>query len=236
MTQPKQPLADVFAARNFLKIIAGIDNFDVAQALAMAQAAAAGGAQAVDVAADAAIIQAVRERFPDLHVFASALDAAKLAAAARAGAHVVELGNFDAIYKTGGIVTGPQAVEWTRLARQAVPADVPLCATVPGCLAWDEQIQVAAQLQAAGADILQLEGCHDTALAVATAVAQAVQVPVFVSGGVEPKHVAAIRATGVHGLGVGHFVRKAGDQDAMNAATRVFAQALAAAPAASSAS
>ena len=82
-----QTLNAALQERRLLKVIAGIENFDLNSVVTIAKAAQAGGAQAVDIAADAALIKAVKEA-TNLIVFVSATEPAKLISAAANGAEV----------------------------------------------------------------------------------------------------------------------------------------------------
>ena len=65
-------LNTAFAQGHALKIISGLTNFDPANVLAVAKAAQQGGATFVDIAADAALVQQVREQI-SLPICVSAL-------------------------------------------------------------------------------------------------------------------------------------------------------------------
>ena len=100
MKQSLQALKAALQARNAVKVIAGIANFDLNNVLQVARAAEAAQAHAVDVAARPEIVKAVRE-VTSPAIFASSVEPQELAAAVAAGADVAELGNFDALYNQG---------------------------------------------------------------------------------------------------------------------------------------
>lgn len=215
-------LNQALANRTFVKVIAGIENFDTHHVMGVVAAAEAAGAHAVDIAADAVLIRAVKES-TSLAVFVSATEPAKLIAAAEAGADVLELGNFDALYARGEEPTAEQILGWTREVKAAVGDNLPLCVTVSGRLPLNVQVDLATQLQAAGADLIQAEGVignvaivdtHSalaaitSALANATEIAKAVEMPVFVAGGITPANAAFAVGAGACGVGVGRAVSK----------------------------
>ncbi len=206
--------------RTFVKVIAGIDNFDPAKVLPVVDAATAAGAHAVDIACDPELIRQVKAR-TSVAVFVSSTEPQKLIAAAKAGADVLELGNFDAMYREGLTPTADQILGWTREVKAAVGDALPLCVTVCGRLPLAEQIDLAQMLQAAGADIIQAEGTvgtapvTDTASAIASITAalanaaeirRAIEMPIFVAGGITPENAAFAIAAGANGVGVGKAV------------------------------
>ena len=93
-----------------VKIIAGIDNFDVENVKKVVMAASNSGASAIDICADTDIIAMVRQ-MTDLPLFVSSIVPQELAHAVILGADAVELGNFDALYKKGQTFTASQVLE-----------------------------------------------------------------------------------------------------------------------------
>ena len=78
-----------------VKIIAGIDNYDLESVRNVSKAAQLGLASAVDVAANEEVIKAARQN-TKLPIFVSSVEPFKLAKAAQWGADAIEIGNFDA--------------------------------------------------------------------------------------------------------------------------------------------
>jgi thiamine monophosphate synthase len=206
--------------RTFVKVIAGIDTFDPAKVMPVVDAATAAGAHAIDIACDPELIRQVKAR-TTLAVFVSATEPQKLIAAAQAGADVLELGNFDAMYREGRTPTAAEILDWTRAVKAAVGDSLPLCVTVCGRLPLNEQVDLAQMLQAAGADIIQAEGqvgpepVTDTASAIASItsalanaaeIRRAIEMPIFVAGGITPNNAAFAIAAGANGVGVGKAV------------------------------
>ncbi|HEY9766653.1 MAG TPA: DUF561 domain-containing protein, partial [Chroococcales cyanobacterium] len=102
--------------RNFFKAIAGIDNFDHQSVLSLVKAAEIGGAQAVDIACDVELLRKVKVE-TNLVVFVSSLDPLKLIEAAKFGADVLEIGNFDALYRQGFLPSALDILGWVRQIR-----------------------------------------------------------------------------------------------------------------------
>lgn len=217
---PTQALNVALQNRTFVKVIAGIDNFDPAKVLPIVDAATAAGAHAVDIACEAELIRQVKAR-TSLTVFVSSTEPKELIAAAKMGADVLELGNFDAMYREGLMPTAEQILDWTREVKAAVGDSIPLCVTVCGRLPLADQVDLAQMVQAAGADIIQAEGTvgpmpvTDTASAIAAItsalanaaeIRRAIEMPLFVAGGITPENAAFAIAAGANGVGVGKAV------------------------------
>jgi thiamine monophosphate synthase len=233
-------LKNAFAQRRALKVISGLNNFDVENVLAVARAAEAGGATFVDIAADAELIRLVREAIA-LPICVSAVEAHKLAEAIAAGADLVEIGNFDAFYAQGRRFEAAEVLALTQETRALLP-HVTLSVTVPHILALDEQVALAEALVAAGADIIQTEGGTSSrpvsagalgliekaapTLAAAHAISRAVDVPVMCASGLSDVTAPMAIAAGAMGIGVGSAVNKLNDPLAMVAAVRQLVEAL----------
>jgi len=140
-----------------LKVIAGLSNFNSASVLRIARAAAAGGADLLDLACDPELVRAVSAVAPELPLCVSAVDPELFPAAIEAGAVMAEIGNFDSFYAQGRVFSAAEVLELTRRSRALLPG-VALSVTVPHLLALDEQEQLAVELAEAGADLIQTEG------------------------------------------------------------------------------
>jgi hypothetical protein len=227
-------LRHAISGRRLLKVIAGLTNFDQGAVERVARAAAAGGADLVDIACDPA---------PELSPPAGA-----------ARATLVEIGNFDAFYPLGRIFGAAEVLELTRRSRSLLP-EVVLSVTVPHVLPLDQQEQLAVDLAAAGADLIQTEGGTSArpfsagslgliekaapTLAAAHALSRALQValveplPVLCASGLSAVTVPMALAAGAAGVGVGSAVNRLGDELAMVAVVRGLREAIdAVAPAA----
>lgn len=232
MTQ-LQTLQAALRERRLLKVIAGIENFDAESVLAIARAAQAGGAQAVDIACDAALIRRVKAE-TDLVVFVSSVDPDALVLAAEAGADVLELGNFDALYRAGVHPTGAQILAWAQAVKAGAHSRVPLCVTVSGHLALAEQLALAVSLKELGVEMLQTEGqvgpeTEDTFQALAGAVGalgntaeirKVVDLPLMLAGGFNHVTAPFAIAAGADAVGIGKAVSRLVDEAAMAQAVR----------------
>jgi hypothetical protein len=210
-----------------IKIIAGIQNFDLENVLNVARAAAQGGTMvSVDIAADPALVIAVKAECPDLHIFVSSVTPVKLAEAIAAGAHVAELGNFDALYAEGFYITAEQVLQLAQETLALLPSKTPLCVTIPGHLSLQAQQKLALALQALGVSIIQTEGAsrvvslnktvliEDAAEKLALTLentrhlAQVLSIPIMTASGISSHNAAQAMQAGASLVGIGQAVNR----------------------------
>jgi Protein of unknown function (DUF561) len=233
-------LQRAFEQKNALKVISGLHNFDRANVAAVVQAAELGGATFVDIAADAALIQMVKQ-LTSLPICVSAVEPEKFVMAVAAGADMIEIGNFDSFYEQGRRFEAAEVLELTRATRALLP-DVCLSVTVPHILALDAQVALAEALVAAGADMIQTEGGTSAApqsagvlgliekaaptLAAAYEIARVVDVPVLCASGISSATAPLAIAAGAAGVGVGSAIHKLDNPLAMIAAVRSIVESM----------
>lgn len=233
-------LHTAFAQGHALKIISGLTNFDLTNVLAVAKAAQQGGATFVDMAADADLVRQVSQHI-SLPICVSAIDPEAFLAPVAAGATLIEIGNFDAFYAQGLRFEAKDVLALTQRTRELLP-HIMLSVTVPHTLPLNEQVQLAEDLAAMGADIIQTEGGTSTqpahpgtlgliekatpTLAAAHAISRAVQIPVLCASGISDVTAPMAIAAGAAGVGVGSAVNKLKSEIAMIAAVRSLHEAL----------
>jgi hypothetical protein len=244
MTMP--PLLQLaFANQSALKVISGLNNFDPERVTAIAIAAEQGGATFIDIAADPELVNVAR-RYTQLPICVSAVEPERLVAAVQAGADLVEIGNFDSFYAQGRNFSAAEVIELTQQTRALLP-NTPLSVTVPHTLALDLQVQLAEDLVAVGADMIQTEGGTSSqplhagtlgliekaapTLAAAYELSKVVSVPVLCASGLSSVTVPLAIAAGAAGVGIGSAINQLNSQVAMIAAVRGLVEALAAQPA-----
>ena len=227
--------------RSALKVIAGLMNFDDASVELVARAAGRGGADLIDVACDPALVRLAIEASGGVPVCESSVEPEQFPAAVDAGALMMEIGNYDAFYPQGRIFDAAEVLELTRRTRQLLP-NVVLSVTVPNVLPMNEQEQLAIDLVAAGADLIQTEGGTGAkpfsagnlgliekaapSLAAAHSISRAVDVPVLCASGLSAVTLPMAIAAGAAGVGVGSAVNRLQDQLAMIAVVRGLRDAL----------
>jgi len=240
-------LQAALAERRALKVIAGLNNFDASSVARVARAAAAGGADLIDVACDGELVRLVRDVAPGLPICVSAVEPELFVAAVAAGADMVEIGNFDSFYPQGIVFGAAEVLELTRRTRALLP-QVVLSVTVPHVLPLDHQEQLAVDLVAAGADLIQTEGGTSAkpfsagslgliekaapTLAAAHGISRALTaaetaaVPVLCASGLSAVTLPMAIAAGASGVGVGSAVNRLSDELAMVAVVRSLREAL----------
>jgi hypothetical protein len=227
--------------RSTLKVIAGLMNFDAASVARVARAAGHGGADLIDVACDAELVQLAIEASGGVPVCVSSVEPEQFPAAVAAGAVMVEIGNFDAFYPQGRIFGAAEVLELTRRTRELLP-EVVLSVTVPHVLPMDQQEQLAIDLVAAGADLIQTEGGTSAkpfsagslgliekaapTLAAAHSISRVASAPVLCASGLSAVTVPMAIAAGAAGVGVGSAVNRLNDELAMVAVVRGLRDAL----------
>ncbi|AFY65739.1 DUF561 domain-containing protein [Geitlerinema sp. PCC 7407] len=233
-------LQPAFAQSRVLKVISGLMNFDADRVEAVVKAADRGGATFVDIAADPRLVERARA-VTSLPICVSAVEPEKFVAAVKAGADLIEIGNFDAFYAHGIRFEAAEVLDLTRRTREVLP-DIMLSVTVPHILELDQQVALAEALVTAGADIIQTEGGTSSrpahpgtlgliekaapALAAATEISRAVSVPVLCASGISSVTAPLAIAAGAAGVGVGSAINRLNSEIAMVAAVQSLVEAL----------
>lgn len=192
----------------FLKVIAGIENFDAGNIREVASAAQ-GIAAAIDVSVDEASVRWIKAN-TDLQVFVSSLDPKALANSLEWGTDWVELGNFQPIYDRGAVINPDMVMTWSQELVSLVKGKAGICVTLPGILDLKAQIALAQELEALGVDLLQVENISGDVSHVAP-IQAAVNIPVMLSGKLHQNNLSEAMETGAEAFGVGAAIRKADD-------------------------
>ncbi|HSA07218.1 MAG TPA: DUF561 domain-containing protein [Candidatus Gastranaerophilales bacterium] len=232
---PVKNLIKSLKEKNCVKIIAGIDNYDVKNILKVIIAANKGGADAIDVAAREDIIKLAKEN-TDLAVFVSSTEPEKLLAAKENGADVLEIGNFDAYYKKGQRITAEEVLKITEKTIELVGNEIMICVTVPGHIEISEQIKLAQKLEEMGVDLIQTEGAatvqakspgarglmEKAVVSISNTVelCKNIEIPVMTASGITSTTASMAFAAGASAIGVGSCVNKLGSEIEMIATVR----------------
>ncbi len=201
-------MKNIFQNLPFLKVIAGIENFDAGNIREVALAAN-GVATAIDVSTDEASVRWIKAH-TDLSVFVSSLDPKALADSVDWGTDWVELGNFQPIYDRGAVINPDMVMTWATELVSLVKGRAGICVTLPGILDTRAQIQLAQQLESLGVELLQIENISGDISHVAP-IQAAVNIPVMLSGKLTLENLSDAVATGAEAVGVGAAIRKADD-------------------------
>lgn len=233
-------LQQAFDHSKALKVISGLNNFDIKKVSAVVKAAEIGGATFVDIAADPDLVNHVRQII-SIPICVSAVEPELFLKAVEAGADLIEIGNFDSFYAQGRRFEAAEVLALTRQTRALLP-EITLSVTVPHILSLDEQVDLAEALVEAGADLIQTEGGTSSqpthagtlgliekaapTLAAAYSISRAVSVPVLCASGLSSVTIPMAIASGASGVGVGSAINQLNDPIAMVAAVRSLVEAL----------
>ena len=197
------------------------------------------------MACDPALVRLAAE-VSGLPICVSAVDPELFPAAVAAGAALVEIGNYDAFYPLGRVFDAAEVLELTRRTRALLP-EVVMSVTVPHGLPLDQQEQLAVDLVAAGADLIQTEGGTSArpfsagtlgliekaapTLAAAHGISRALAeagltAPVLCASGLSAVTLPMAIAAGAAGVGVGSAINRLQDELAMVAVVRGLREAL----------
>lgn len=207
-----------------VKIIAGIDNFDIDNVKKVVTAANQAGASAIDISASQEILDTARQ-LTELPLFVSSIVPEELAQAVRMGADAIELGNFDTLYKNGVRMGADEVFELARKTMSLIDkSEIFVCVTVPGHIRVSEQIDLARKFEELGVDLIQTEGAAtikatsegarglmetaQVSIANTIEIARNVDIPVMTASGITPTTAALAFAAGASAIGVGSCVNK----------------------------
>lgn len=221
-------------AKKAVKIIAGIDNFDMDRVKSVVIAADRAGASAVDVCANEEIIKMAKET-TSLPVFVSSIVPEDLAMAVKAGADAIEIGNFDALYKKGMRMSAMEILDIVKETLSLIKkSNVFVCVTIPGHIDVASQIALAKELEAMNIDLIQTEGAAtveaqsqgarglletaQVSIANTIELARNIEIPVMTASGLTSTTVPMAFAAGASAVGVGSCVNKLNSEIEMIAA------------------
>ncbi|MEI8128315.1 MAG: DUF561 domain-containing protein [bacterium] len=219
-----------------VKIIAGIDNFDIENVKKVVSAANQAGASAIDICANEEIFEVARQ-LTELPLFVSSIVPEELAQAVKMGADAIELGNFDALYKIGVRMGAEEVLELARKTMSLInKSETFVCVTVPGHICVANQIDLARKLEELGVDLIQTEGAAianiqsdgarglmeaaQVSIANTIEIARNVDVPVMTASGITNTTATLAFAAGASAIGVGSCINKMDSSLAMMAVAR----------------
>lgn len=223
-----------------VKVIAGIDNFDIENVKKVVAAANQAGASAIDICASEEIY-AVARQLTELPLFVSSIAPEELAQAVKMGADAIELGNFDALYRNGVRMGADEVLELATRTMSLINkfetrAETFFCVTVPGHISVAEQIDLARKLEELGVDMIQTEGAAtvnaqsegarglmetaQVSIANTIELTRNIDIPVMTASGITPTTAALAFAAGASAIGVGSCINKLDSSIAMIAVAR----------------
>ncbi len=227
-----------------LKIISGINNYNIDQAIQLTNAAIYGGASHIDIACDVNLIKAVKETIGntnDFYCIVSSIEPKKFSEAVAAGADMIEIGNYDSFYGKGMTFSAKDVIELTRQTKEILP-DIPLSVTIPHTLSLNDQILLAKELETMKVDVIQTEGKFKSTsmamgvqelieiaaptIASAYALSRAVNIPIMAASGLTDVSVPLALTAGAKAIGVGSAISKLNNFQEMVMAVSFISQAM----------
>ena len=231
--------------RSLLKVISGLNNFNSESIFRISKAAGLGGADLLDIACEPKLVELAVDA-SNIPVCVSSVEPKLFPQAVKAGASIIEIGNFDSFYPDGRFFSAHEVLSLAIESRSLLP-EVVLSVTVPHILPLDGQAQLALDLVDRGVDLIQTEGGTSShpispgtlgliekaspTLAGTFAIAAALKesnydVPVISASGLSEVTVPMALSVGAAGVGIGSAINKLNTELAMIATVKGLRQAL----------
>lgn len=223
-------------AHRAVKIIAGIDNFDIDNIKKVVNAAQMAEASAIDICADENIISEIRS-MTDMPLFVSSIVPSELARAVELGADAIELGNFDVLYKKGVSFSKEDVLNLVDETLSLLGDNrVFFSVTIPGEISISDQIELARSLEVRGINLIQTEG-HFSAdnqadgvrglmeraeLTISNTIelSRNVEIPIMTATGINPTTAPFAFAAGASAIGCGSCINKMNSEISMIATAK----------------
>ena len=207
-----------------VKIIAGIDNYDIENIKQVVTSAQAAHATAVDICAREDIISEIRS-MTDMPIFVSSIIPEELVKAVELGADAIEFGNFDVLYKKGMSFDANTVLKMVEKTISLLNGkEVFMSVTIPGEIPTEDQIALAVKLESMGIDLIQTEGHYSSeanltgaralmdraelTLSNTVELVRNVDIPVMTATGINPTTAPFAFAAGASAIGCGSCVNK----------------------------
>ena len=231
--------------RSLLKVISGLNNFNPISVLQVAKAAGIGGADLLDIACKPELVELAVDA-SKIPVCVSSVEPKLFPDAVKAGASIIEIGNFDSFYPSGRFFSADEVLSLAVESRRILP-EVVLSVTVPHVLPLDRQAQLGLDLVDVGVDLIQTEGGTSShpispgtlgliekaspTLAATFSIAAALNqsnnnVPVICASGLCEVTVPMAISVGASGVGIGSAINRLNTELAMIATVKGLRQAL----------
>ena len=231
--------------RSLLKVISGLSNFNPESVCLISKAAGHGRADLLDIACEPKLVELAVEA-SNIPVCVSSVEPSLFPNAVKAGASIIEIGNFDSFYPDGRFFSADEVLSLASESRRLLP-EVCLSVTVPHVLPLDSQAQLALDLVDRGVDLIQTEGGTSShplspgtlgliekaspTLAATFAITSALKeshldVPLICASGLSEVTVPMAISVGANGVGIGSAINKLNTELAMIATVKALRQAL----------
>jgi len=245
INQLPQKVQRELTKKSLLKVISGLDNFNIESVKLIANAAKIGGADIIDVACAPVLVEEVK-KISSLPICVSAVEPKLFVDSVQAGAVLLEIGNFDSFYEKDITFTPEQIISLTKETKDLLP-DTPLSVTVPHTISLDQQVELAIKLVHEGADFIQTEGGKSSiplspgiqgrfekavpTLAATFSISQEfaknnINTPIICASGLSEITCPLAISSGASAVGVGSVVNKLDNLIAMIASVRAIKESL----------
>ena len=151
-----QTIKEELRSKSLLKVISGLNNFELQSVKKISEAAALGGADLIDIACKPELVESAI-RISSLPVCVSSVEPKLFIDSVKAGASLIEIGNYDTFYEKGITFSDNEILKLTKETRDLLP-NSPLSVTVPHTIPLDKQVNLAIKLVDEEVDIIQTEG------------------------------------------------------------------------------
>ena len=234
-----QKIQEELSSKSLLKVISGLNNFDVKSVKLVSEAASLGGADLIDIACKPDLVE-LASKVSSLPICVSAVEPELFIDSVKAGASLIEIGNYDTFYAQGITFSNIKILNLTKKTRDLLP-NIPLSVTVPHTLPIDKQVELAINLVDEDVDIIQTEGGTSSnpsssgiqglfqksvpTLAATYAInkefkKQSINIPIMSASGLSEITLPLAISCGASAVGVGSVVNKLDDLIAMIAVVR----------------
>nr|YP_010337898.1 hypothetical protein MW591_pgp132 [Timspurckia oligopyrenoides]UNJ17483.1 hypothetical protein [Timspurckia oligopyrenoides] len=219
------PIIESLDNKIALKVITGINNFDLYNILKVTEAANIAGASYIDICADPKIIKIVKNN-SHLPVCTSITNPYCIGDCLSAGADIIELGNFDNLYTQGIRLNANDILSMVTDIKRHYP-EVYLCVTIPYYLSLLDQVDLAKKLELQAVSLVQTEGYNlavnsklnvtsviaksAPVLCATHALSQAINIPILVASNITELTAPIPLSYGAAGIGVGKCISSLAD-------------------------
>ncbi len=240
-----QKIQEELSHKSLLKVIAGLNNFELQSVKKISEAAFLGGADLIDIACKPELVESAL-KISSLPICVSSVNPKSFINSVKAGASLIEIGNYDSFYKQAITFSAEKVLNLTKETKDILP-EVPLSVTVPHTMPIDKQVDLAIKLVEEGVDIIQTEGGTSSipyspgiqgffeksvpTLAATYAIhqefkKQSIKIPIMSASGLSQVTCPLAISSGASAVGVGSVVNKLDDLISMIAVIRGLKESL----------
>ena len=240
-----QKIQEKLSSKSLLKVISGLSNFDIQSVKKIAEAAYLGGADLIDIASKPELVESAL-KISSLPICVSSVEPKSFINSVKAGASVIEIGNYDSFYDEGITFSEEKILNLTKETKDFLP-NIPLSVTVPHTMPIYKQVDLAIKLVFEGVDIIQTEGGKSSnpysagiqglfeksvpTLAATFAIFKefekhSINIPIMSASGLSQVTCPLAVSCGASAVGVGSVVNKLDDLISMVAVVRGLKQSL----------